>query len=133
MGRRGDIQAEDLLIAESPCSPQQLVVRQRRYPRPRLSNADRRFWILASRWFGDRRRPLRIVRPETVLRWYRQGWEAYWTWLSHRRVKRGRRPLSQELRDLIRGVAAENRLWGQKRIQAALARLGFKVFADRDF
>ena len=73
------------------------------------------------------------MRPETVLRWYRQGWGAYWTWLSHRRVKRGRRPLSQERRDLIRGVAAENRLWGQKRIQAALARLAFKVFADRDF
>src|SRR6516165_4232563 len=102
-----------LLIAENLCLRQQLLVLQRRYPRPRLSNADRRFWILASRWFGDRRRPLRIVRPETVLRWYRQGWEAYWTWLSHRRVKRGRRPLSQELRDLIRGVAAENRLWGQ--------------------
>jgi transposase InsO family protein len=46
---------------------QQLLVLQRRYPRPRLSNADRRFWILASRWFGGWCRPLRIVRSETVL------------------------------------------------------------------
>ena len=39
------------------------------------------------------------------------------------------RPLPQELRALIRRMAAENWLWGQKRIQAELARLGFKVSA----
>ena len=118
-----------LLIAENLCLRQQLLVLQRRYPRPRLSNADRRFWILASRWFGGWRRPLRIERSETVLRWHRRGWRAYWTRLSHRTVKRGRRPLPQELRALIRRMAAENWLWGQKRIQGELARLGFKVSA----
>ena len=40
---------EALLIAESLCLRQHLVVLQRRHPRPRLSDADRRFWILASR------------------------------------------------------------------------------------
>ena len=34
-----------LLIAENLCLRQQLVVLQRRHPRPRLSDADRRFWI----------------------------------------------------------------------------------------
>src|SRR5215469_5724840 len=125
MGHWGDIQAKDPI----DCLRQQLLVLQRRYPRPRLSNADRRYWILASRWFGGWRRPLRIVRPETVLRWHRRGWKAYWTWLSHRPGKRGRRLLPQELRALIRRMAAENWLWGQKRIQAELARLGFKVSA----
>jgi DNA-directed RNA polymerase specialized sigma54-like protein len=38
-------------------------------------------------------------------------------------------PLPQELQALIRRMAAENRLWGQKRIRAELARLGFKVSA----
>ena len=42
-----------LLIAENLCLRQQLVVLQRRHRRPRLSDADRRFWILASRWFSD--------------------------------------------------------------------------------
>ena len=55
-----------LLIAENLCLRQQLVVLQRRHPRPRLSDADRRFWILASRWFGDWGNPLLIVKPETV-------------------------------------------------------------------
>jgi hypothetical protein len=49
------------LIAENLCLRQQLLVLQRRYPRPRLINADRRFWIPANRWFGDRDRPLRIA------------------------------------------------------------------------
>jgi len=52
---------------------------QRRHPRPRLSDADRRFWVLASRWFSDWRNPLLIVKPETVLGWERAGWRAYWS------------------------------------------------------
>ena len=56
-----------LLIAENLCLRQQLAVLQRRHPRPHLSDADRRFWILASRWFSGWRHPLLIVKPETVL------------------------------------------------------------------
>jgi hypothetical protein len=71
-----------LLIAENLCLRQQLVVLQRRHPRPRLSDADRRFWILASRWFSDSRHPLLIVQPETVLGWQRAGRRAYRRWRS---------------------------------------------------
>jgi len=49
-----------LLIAENLCLRQQLLVLQRWHPRPRLSNADRRFWILASRWLGGWRNSLPI-------------------------------------------------------------------------
>src|SRR5215475_5158021 len=63
-----------LLIADNVCLRQQLLVLQRRKPRPRLEEADRRFWILACRWFSGRRTSLLIVKPETVLRWHRQGW-----------------------------------------------------------
>jgi putative transposase len=69
-----------LLIAENLCLRRQLVVLQRRHPRPRLSDADRRFWILASRRFNDWHNPLLIVKPETVLDWRRVGWRAYWRW-----------------------------------------------------
>jgi hypothetical protein len=41
-----------LLVAENLCLRQQLIVPQRRQPRPRLLDADRRFWILARRWFS---------------------------------------------------------------------------------
>ena len=34
-----------LLIADNLCLRQQLLVLQRRKPRPRLTDSDRRFWI----------------------------------------------------------------------------------------
>src|SRR5262245_54302029 len=72
---------------------------------------------------------LLIVKPETVLRWHRQGWRSYWRRRSSRGGKTGRPPIAPELRTLIRRMSMENRVWGQRRIQAELARLGFKVSA----
>jgi putative transposase len=119
-----------LLVAENLCLRQQLLVLQRKHPQTRLRNADRQFWICASRWFADWRNSLLIVKPETVLRWHRRGWRAYWSWRSSRQRRRsGRQPIPLELQALIRRMAAENRLWGQRRIQAELARLGFRVSA----
>ena len=93
---------------------QQLVVLQRRKPRPRLEGADRRFWILACRWFSGWRTSLLIVKPETVLRWHRQGWRTYWRRRSRCTGRPGRRPIAPELRTLIRRMTMENRLWGQQ-------------------
>ena len=118
-----------LLVAENLCLRQQLVVLRRREPRLRLLRADRRFWILARQWYSGWRDVLLIVQPETVLTWHREGWRAYWRWRSRPRRRGGRRQISAELRALIRRMAAENRYWGQRRIQAELARLGFEVSA----
>jgi heme exporter protein D len=92
-----------LLIAENVCLRHQLGVLQRRHRQPRLRNGDRQFWICASRWFAGWRNSLLIVKPETVLRWHRRGWRAYWSWRSNRGRRRGRRPISRELQALIRG------------------------------
>jgi hypothetical protein len=66
------------LVAENLCLRQQLPVFQRRHPRPRLRDADRRFWIIACCWFSGWRRSLLIVKSETVLGWHRKGWKSYW-------------------------------------------------------
>ena len=95
-----------LLVAENLCLRQQLLVLQRRHPQPRLRNADRQFWICASRWFAGWRNSLLIVKPETVLRWHRRGWRAYRSWRSNRKRRRiGRRPIPQNLQTLIRRMA----------------------------
>jgi transposase InsO family protein len=116
------------LITENACLRQQLVILKRRQNRPSLRNADRRFWILASRWFHRWRETLLVVQPETVLRWHRKGWKAYWISRSRRRPG-GRQRIPLDVRDLIRRMARENPLWGQQRIQAELAELGFTVCA----
>ena len=117
------------MVAENLCLRQQLLVLQRRHPSPRLEDADRRFWILACRWFSGWRKSLVVVKPETVLGWHRKGWRAYWRWCSRCRGKGGRRRIPPDLRVLIRRMASENPLWGQRRIQAELARLGLIVSA----
>jgi hypothetical protein len=95
-----------------------------------LRDADRQFWICASRRFADWRHSLLIVKPEPVLRWHRQRWRTYWSWLSNRQRRRsGRQPIPQDLQALIGRMDAEDRLWTQRRIQAELATLGFGVSA----
>lgn len=125
----GLFRSKTSLIAENLCLRQQLLVLRRRHKRPRLRDTDRRFWILACRWLPHWREPLLIVTPATVLRWHRKGWKAYWHWRSRPRGRPGRKPISPDLKALIRRMATENVLWRQKRIQAELARLGFKVSA----
>lgn len=73
----GLLKSRVLLVAETLCLRQQLVVLQRRQPRPRLLGADRRFWILARQWFSGWQDVLLIVQPDIVLRWHREGSRVY--------------------------------------------------------
>jgi len=66
-----------------------------------------------------------IVQPETVIRWHRRGFRAYWRWKS-RRVG-GRPRTDAEIRALIRRMSRENPLWGAPRIHCELLRLGIDV------
>jgi hypothetical protein len=63
------------LTAENVALCQQPIVLKRNQPRPKLSNRDRLFWVTLSRlWAGWRDAPI-IVKPETVVRWHRQGFK----------------------------------------------------------
>jgi hypothetical protein len=74
---RRRLQAEILILRH------QLNILQRRAPRrPYLSWADRALFV----WFYRRCphivRAITLVRPETVVRWHRKGFAAYWRWKS---------------------------------------------------
>ena len=117
------VKSKSRLVAENLCLRQQLVVLKRRQARPRIGDADRRFWVLACRWFSNWRDHLIIVKPDTVIRWHRSGWQAHWRRRSRRPGKAGRKPTDRETQRLIRRMALQNPLWGQRRIQAELNRL----------
>ena len=123
------VKSNSRLAAENLCLGHQLVVLKRHQARPRISDVDPRFRVLACRWFSNWRDTLIIVNLETAIRWRRIGWKAHWRRRSLRPGKAGRRPADQETRQLIRRLARENSLWGQRRTQAALARLGIRVCA----
>ena len=68
---------------------------------------------------------LTIIKPETVIRWHRAGFRAYWRWKSRPYSGRPKTPL--EIRQLIREISIANPLWGAPRIHGELLKLGIDV------
>ena len=87
------------------------VLKRSARKRPKLTTADRLFWICFSRVWCDWRSALDVVKPETVIAWHRKGFRLYWTW-KIRHGQAGQPVVSGEVRDLIRRMSRENPLWG---------------------
>ena len=68
---------------------------------------------------------LKILKPETVIRWHRAGFRAYWRWKS--RPCGGRPATAADVRRLIREISIANPLWGAPRIHGELLKLGIDV------
>ena len=115
-----------VLVTENLALRQQLLVLHRSTHRPRLRHRDRLFWIALSKLWLNWRSILVIVKPETVIKWHRQGFKCYWRWKS-RAGRVGCPKIDQEIRDLIRKMSRENPMWGVPRIQAELQLLGYEV------
>src|SRR5829696_8438308 len=90
----------------------------------RLRGVDRAFLVWMTRLWPDLLNLSRVVRPDTILRWHRAGFRTYWRWKS--RGRPGRPKISSELRELIRQMTRENRLWGAPRIHGELLGEFFK-------
>jgi hypothetical protein len=88
------------------------------------NNTDRFLFVWLYRWFPCVLGAIAIVRPETIIRWHRAGFRAYWRWRSRNRI--GRPKVSAELRTLIGEMSGANPLWGAPRIHGELLKLGFE-------
>ena len=117
---RASLEAENLALR------QQIIVLRRTAPK-RLSfnGLDRLIFVGLYRLFPDLRDALAVVRPETVIRWHRAGFRAYWRWRS--RPRRGRPTVPLEVRQLIREMSLANPLWGAPRIHGELLKLGIDI------
>jgi len=114
------------LALENLALRQQLAVMQRSIKRPKLRPRDRVFWVWLSKLWKGWRSSLIVVKPQTVIRWHRQGFRLYWRWKSRIR-KPGRPAIEPEVRALIRRMSKENPTWGAPRIQSELSLLGLEV------
>jgi hypothetical protein len=65
------------------------------------------------------------LQPETVIRWHRTGFRAYWCWRSRRGGGRPRIP--GDIRHLIREMSVANPSRGAPRIHGELLKLGIDV------
>src|SRR6266550_2559028 len=117
---RAKLEAEILVLR------QQINVLRRTAPkRLLLSSIDRLIFVGLYRLFPNVRGALTIVKPDTVMRWHRAGFRAYWRWKS--RIRRGRPKVPLEIRQLIRDMSLANPLWGAPRIHGELLKLGIDV------
>ena len=104
----------------------QLNIALRRLPlRPRLRAHDKALLVWMTQLWPGFLGLSRVVQPDTILRWHRAGFRAYWRWRS--RGRPGRPRVSRELRELIRRMSKENPLWGAPRIHGELLKLGFVI------
>jgi hypothetical protein len=100
---RARLEAEILILR------QQINVLRRRAPQRRhLNNTDRFLFVWLYHWFPSVLGAIAIVRPETIIRWHRAGFRAYWRWRSRSPV--GRPKVSAELRTLIGAMSRANPL-----------------------
>ena len=98
---RARLEAEILILR------QQINVLRRRAPKRRhLYNTDRFLFVWLYHWFPSVLGAIVIVRPETIIRWHRTGFRAYWRWRSRNPV--GRPKVSPELHTLIGEICQAN-------------------------
>src|SRR5215204_2677155 len=95
---RAALEAEILVLRQ-----QIIVLRRGKLTRLPFMAADRLVLGWVCRLFPSACDALAIVRPQTVVRWHRAGFQSYWRWKSRRRS--GRPAVSAEIRQLVREMS----------------------------
>jgi transposase InsO family protein len=114
------------LEAEILLPRHQLNILRRNSPRRMaLTNADRLLFVWFYRLCPAAISAVTIIRPQTLIRWHRRGFRAFWRWKS--RPRGGRPEIPTEIRDLIREMSQASGLWGTPRIHGELLKLGIQI------
>ena len=120
-----NLRSRSSLAAENLFLRKQLALFQEREVKARRATDSTRFLMVFLGKFFDWRSALVIVKPDTLIRWHRNGFRLFWRWKSK---PRGRPKLPTELRELIWAMAAANPTWGEARIaDELLLKLGILV------
>jgi hypothetical protein len=117
---RAALQAEILVLRH------QLNVLRRKSPkRVAVGDIDRLLFCGLYRLSPKVLDALKIFQPETLIRWHRAGFRAYWRWRSGPRGGRPKTPA--DVRQLILEMSVANPLWGAPRIHGEPLELGIDV------
>ena len=119
---RGDqVAAAEVLVLRD-----ENAVLRRQVGRVRYEPADRA-WFAALARIVSRRRWIEVfpVTPATLLAWHRRLAAGKYDWSGRRRP--GRPPATPSIKRLVLRLARENPLWGHRRIQGELLKLGIAV------
>jgi putative transposase len=119
---------EQLLLRNEYLVTENRIMRRQIKGRVQLTDADRTTLAEIGKQLGKQalEEVTNIVKPDTILGWYRQL-VAHKFDGSERRKSLGRPRIEKELEDLVVQIAKENRSWGYDRIAGALDHLGYEV------
>jgi transposase InsO family protein len=115
------------LLAENALLRQQLIVLNRQVNKPEFKPLDRFIFVVLASLVADWKQALLILKPDTLLRWHRQGFKLLWKLKSRARSKERKPKISEETIALIKKLAKENKPWGAERIRGELLKLNVKV------
>jgi hypothetical protein len=90
---RARLEAENIVLLQ-----QVIMLSRKARSRLRLRNIDRLILVCLYRLFPSILNAITVITPETVIRWHRRGFRAYWRWES--RQQSGRPRIDREIRDL---------------------------------
>ena len=119
------LKSRQALVLENLALRHQLLMMRRRGVRPAVRNLDRLLWIALRRLWRHWASALVVLRPDTIVRWHRRGFRAYWRRKSQ--AHGGRPRIDADIRRLIHHMWNANPTWGKRRIQDELAKLGILV------
>jgi len=115
------------LICENALLKKELQILKRGITKKRISTThkDRLFFTLLQT-ISNVMNYISIVKPETVLKWQRLIIRNNWTFNTNSK-RRGRPPITKDVQNLILTIKNENILWGVRKIQGELRKLGIVI------
>lgn len=94
--------------------------------RTKLKPKDRLFFALIAGLSGSFLDKMIIVKPDTVLKWYRQYLKSKW-FFPHKTKSKGRPQTEAYIKNLVLKMKNENILWGLGKIKGELLKLGIAL------
>jgi putative transposase len=93
------------LLAENALLRQQLIVLHRRMKTPRLTWQERLSLLFLARWVPNWKQVLQVIKPDTLLRWHREGFRLFWKLKSRVPMQKQPQRLVPETIALIQQMA----------------------------
>ena len=94
--------------------------------RVRFTHSEKRLYAVLLAVFSKIKSQFTLVKPETVMRWYRNFLKKRWRY-PHKGKQIGRPQTPLEIRELVLQIKNENISWGNKRIQGELLKLDIQL------
>ncbi len=102
----------------------ELQVLKRQSKKPKFSNWDRLFFVSIFKANSRVIQNIITLKPSTIIAWHRKLVKKKWNY-SKKGV--GRPSIADDIRQLILQMKAANKLWGARKINGELRKLGIKV------